>query len=258
MFIELRIAACAAMLIVAAVIDIRKREIPDKIWLGFGGFGLLLTALEFSIQQSLTPLFSYALGIGIITPIAFLVYKTGLFGGADSKALITIAILFPWFNEGIQFKIHDFTAFTVLTNALLISMSQLAFNAVRNLMALARGRRIFDGIEESATRKALAFATGYSTSSSSGYLFPMEMIDESGKRKFVFNPARYEEFLGEDIEQDDQSGELLTASSTSQPREIWVTQALPFIVYLAIGFALAITVGDLLGAIIRNVISLPL
>jgi preflagellin peptidase FlaK len=256
MLIELRIASCAAMLVLAAIIDIKKREIPDKIWLGFGGFGVFVTALEFSDPLTSPPsLFSYVLGVTIITPIAYLVYKTGLFGGADSKALIAIALLFPWFSESALFKIHDFTALTVLTNALLISMSQLAFNAVRNLMALARGRRIFDGIEESTTRKALAFATGYSTSSSSGYLFPMEMIDESGKRKFVFNPARYEEFLEEDIRQDEQPGQ---PSSASQPREIWVTQALPFIVYLAIGFGLAITVGDLLGAVIRNVIGLPL
>jgi archaeal preflagellin peptidase FlaK len=253
MLIELRLAACAAMLVVAAIIDIKKREIPDKIWLGFGGLGVVLATLEFSNSSTSSSLmFKYILGIGIVCPIAYSVYKTGLFGGADSKALIAIAILFPWFNEWALFKLHGFTALTVLSNALLVSMLQLAFNATRNLIALAQGRSIFEGIDESAGRKVLALATGYRTNSLSGYLFPMETIDKSGRRKFVFNPARYEEFV---VEQD--VCDPIFTYSKSQEKGMWVTQALPFILYLAVGFALTVTVGDLLGAIIQNV-QLPL
>ena len=262
MLIELRIMACAAMLVIAAIIDIKKREVPDKIWIGFGGFGALMAIFEFTNPDSSSSLFNYALGLGIVAPMAYLVYKTGLFGGADSKALIAIAILFPWFNDGILFKLHDFTALTVLTNALVISLSQLAFNMARNLAALARGRRIFEGIAEGTARKALAFATGYKTTNSAGYLFPMEAVDESGKRKFVFNPARYEEFVAEEEQREYDNNpdhEKNPATSTSSGQGIWVTQALPFILYLAMGFALAVTVGDLLGAIIQNVVTyLPL
>lgn len=258
LLIELRIIACAIMLVLAAVIDIRKREIPDKIWLGFGGLGAVLTILEFADPTGHPPLFNYLLGVGIVAPIAYAVYKTGLFGGADSKALIAIALLFPWFNDGVLFKFHGFTALTVLTNALLISLSQLAFNAARNLIALARGRNIFEGIEEGAARKTIAFATGYRTSSSKGYLFPMEAVDESGRRRFVFNPARYEEFVVEDPEAEYVSeGQQNVLEGTVSTSGIWVTQALPFIVYLAIGFALAVTIGDLFGAIIQNVIARP-
>jgi archaeal preflagellin peptidase FlaK len=248
MLIELRLAACAAMLVVAAIIDIKKREIPDKIWLGFGSFGVVLATLEFSNPlTSSSLLLNYILGIGIVTPIAYSVYKTGLFGGADSKGLIVIAILSPWFNEWALYKLHGFTALTVLTNALLVSMSQLAFNTIRNLIALAQGRSIFEGIEEGTIRKVLALSTGYRTNSLSGYLFPMETIDKSGRRRFVFNPARYEEFV---VEQDAHDPTI--TYSKNQEKGIWVTQALPFILYLAVGFALTVTVGDLLGAIIQN------
>jgi preflagellin peptidase FlaK len=255
--IEARIAACAAMLVIAAIIDIKKREIPDKIWVGFGGLGALLTAIEFAYPSQSSPppsLFGYLLGVGVITPIAYLVYKTGLFGGADSKALIVIAVLFPWFNDGVLYNLHGITALTVLTNALIVSMSQLAVNVARNLAAIARGKRIFEGIHEGVTRKALAFATGYRTRALSGYLFPMEMVNEQGERKFVFNPARYDAFVGGDTEQGANGAEQREpASPDIREQGIWVTQALPFIVYLAVGFALAATVGDLLGAIIERI-----
>jgi archaeal preflagellin peptidase FlaK len=253
MLTELRITACIAMLALAAIIDVKKREIPDKIWLGFGAFGALLAILQFTSgpddvlfgsPPSINALFPYLLGIGIMAPIGYAVYKTGLFGGADSKALVALAVLMPTY-DGALFKIHGFTALTVLTNALIISMSQLVFNSARNLVAIAKGVPIFEGIEEGTARKALAFAMGYRSTSAQGYLFPMEGIDESGKRKFAFNPARYDEFVEE---QEDQQ--------TSQ-RPMWVTQALPFIVYIALGFGVALTIGDIFGAIIQNFIPLP-
>lgn len=246
MLIELRIAACAAMLVIAAIIDIKKREIPDKIWVGFGSFGALLAVLEFTVNPDglagtlADNVFLYMLGIAIIAPIAYAIYKTGLFGGADSKALIAIAVLLPTYDF-MLYKIHGFTVLTVLTNALIISMSQVIINSVRNSIAVARGVRIFEGMDEGPARKALAFAMGYRSTSAVGYLFPMEGIDESGKRKFAFNPARYDEFVQEP---DD--------ASTMPAKGIWVTQALPFIVYIAIGFAVTLTIGDIFGLVIRT------
>ena len=259
MLIELRIAACAAMLIIAAIIDVKKREIPDKVWLGFGAFGVALIIIEFVLPslflettpftivpsgstdvtntQSIAKLLSYLLGIGIIVPIAYGIYKTSLFGGADSKALIAIAVLLPAY-DGMMFKLHGFTAMTVLTNALIVSMSYVVYNVLKNAVEIVRGRRIFEGFEESRSRKALAFTMGFRSSSGKGYLFAMEGIDESGKRKFVFNPAEYDDFV----------------SMSGKKNLVWVTHAMPFIVYLAIGFGITIVLGDLLAVIIRGII----
>ena len=256
---EIRIIACAAMLAIAAIIDIKSREIPDKIWVGFGAFGALLAILQFtsgpndsilgSAHNSPQDLFTYLLGIAIVTPIGYVIYKTGLFGGADSKALIAIAVLMPTY-DGMMFKLHGITALTILTNALIISMSQLFFNAARNAVAVAKGVKIFEGIEEGTARKVLAFAMGYRSSSAQGYLFPMEGIDEvTGKRKFSFNPTKFDEF----VEESDSDAEEKAEKSNG----IWVTQALPFIVYIAIGFVIAITVGDLFGAVMQTIVPIP-
>ena len=256
MLIELRIAVCAAMLVTAAIIDVRKREIPDKIWIGFGAFGALLAAIDFAGlgnglagnsadgPSNQTALFGYLLGIGLITPIGYAIYKTGLFGGADSKALIAIPVILPPLSGIVPFQIHGFTALTALTNALIISMSQLVVNAGRNLVAVAKGMPIFEGIEEGTARKALAFAMGYKTNNAQGYLFPMEGIDESGKRRFAFNPSHYDEFVDE---KEDNQG-------SAKNNGMWVTQALPFIVYIAIGFVITIVVGDLLALVFQKLL----
>jgi len=255
MLIEVRIAICAAMLILAAMIDWKKREIPDKIWVGFGAVGVTLIVIEFvfptliptnslitspsnSLEMDKAPiskLFNYLLGIGIILPIAYGIYKTSLFGGADSKALIAIAVLLPAY-DGMLFKLHDFVAMTVLTNALIISMSYVLYNIAKNSLEIARGKRIFEGFEESASRKALAFTMGHRSTSEKGYLFAMEGYDGSGKHKFVFNPAQYDDFV----------------VPTEKKDPLWVTSAMPFIVFLAVGFGITIFLGDLLAVLMSG------
>jgi archaeal preflagellin peptidase FlaK len=271
---QAQIAACLSMLALAAVIDIKKREIPDKIWIGFGGFGAVLLILEIISAPSESSLpFKYLLGIGIIAPIAYAIYKTSLFGGADSKALIAIAVLIPSLDS-MPFKLHDLVALTVLSNALIISMSQVVYNSARNVISIARGVHIFEGMEhESTARKLLAFAMGYRSKSPKGYLFAMEGIDESGKRRFVFNPSKYDDFVSSEtsapentdtleaatvlragkgnIENDDGIGRG-AADAGNNNESTWVTPALPFIVYIAIGLVITLTVGDLMAVVMQG------
>ena len=226
------IAACACMLAIASILDIKSREIPDKVWLAFGGAGLLITVaavLDGSLPYGVSlPAFlvRHAIGIAIISAIGYAAYRTGLLGGADPKALVTIAILIPTLEPAA--RLHDIVALTVFTNALIVSLAGMLCNVARNALSVARGVPIFDGVAESGVRKALAFAVGFPASSSGKYLFAMEDRDELGRRRFVFNPARYNDF--------------------AQPsdKRMWVTQALPFIVYIGIGFALTLVAGDLL------------
>ena len=227
--LDIRLVACAVMLILASMLDLKKREISDKIWIGFGSFGLLLTAIEFNSNS--INLLQYGIGIAIIAPVAYGIYRTGLFGGADAKALVAIAVLLPFYD--MPFKIHGFTAFTILTNAAILTFAHIIHNMVRNFVDLAKGRTIFEGFEESGARKALAFLMGFRSNTPKGYLFAMES-SEGGRRRFNFHPATYDEYV-------------------TGTRNIWVTPALPFIVYMAAGFAFMIIFGDLLALVFANV-----
>lgn len=228
--LEVRLVVCAVMLILASVFDLKKREISDKVWIGFGGFGLLITAIEFNSNSM--NLLQYVIGIAITTPIAYVIYRTRLFGGADAKALVAIAILLPSYD--MLFKIHGLTALTVLTNATILSLANIIHNVIRNSIDLARGRTVFEGFEESVARKALAFMMGFSVNTPKGFLFAMES-EEEGRRRFNFHWGAFDEY------------------ATSNTKNIWVTPALPFIVYMAVGFALMIIFGDLLALIFTSV-----
>lgn len=241
MYLELRIVTCACMLAIASILDIKNREIPDKVWLAFGGIGLGITLLALAdplgqlvIADKPGYLAHYAIGVGLVSAIGYAVYKAGLFGGADPKALVAIALTLPTFDP--VYKLHDFPALTSLSNALVISLSGMLYNIARNSISAARGIPIYEGMAENGMRKILAFAVGFSSSNSSGkYLFAMEARDETGQRKFVFNPAQYDEF------------------AQNSGKRMWMTQALPFIVYIAIGFATTLVVGDLM-ALLFNIL----
>ena len=228
--LEIRLIACAVMLVLASVMDLKKREISDKIWISFAGLGLLITAIEFSSNS--INMFQYAFGIAITAPIAYGVYRSGLFGGADAKALVAIAVLVPFYD--LPFKIHGFTAFTVLTNATILTFAHVAHNVVRNAIDLGKGKPVFEGFEESGLRKTLAFFLGFRTAAPNGYLFAMESVSD-GKRRFNFHPGSYDDYVNANV------------------KNLWVTPALPFIVYMALGFLFMIMFGDLLALILTNI-----
>lgn len=237
MFLEIRIAACACMLAAASFYDMKSREIPDKIWLVFGGVGALLMALEFAGGPSYParqPFTLYATGMGVMSLIGYAAYRAGLVGGADAKAIVALAVLFPAYSAG--FRMHDIPALSVFSNALIFSLAGLLHNMARNAISLAKGIPIFEGVSEGTLRKALAFSTGFSTASCGKYLFAMEEKDGQGRRKFNFNPASYNDFA--------EQGQ----------RRVWVTHALPFVVYIAAGFAIFIAVGDLLALAVTGLL----
>lgn len=239
MYLELRIATCACMLAIASILDIKSREIPDKVWAIFGGIGTVILILELNDSSSpfrqggLLFVIQYTMGIILMSIIGYASYKTGLFGGADPKALIVIAAILPTFDSA--FKLHNFIALTVLSNALIISMSGVIYNVVRNTISMTRGVRIFEGVSETRMKKALAFAVGFYSNSSGRFLFAMEERDDSGSKRFRFNPSGYDEFEAE-------------------TKNRWVTQALPFILYIGIGFVTMLFLGDLIALFIELVL----
>jgi hypothetical protein len=121
----------------------------------------------------------------------------------------------------------------------------MLYNIFRNSISVARGVPIFEGISEGRMKRALAFAVGFPSSSPGRYVFEMETVDDSGNRKFRFNPAHYDDFV--------QSPEILQKGEETRgnKRRTWVTPALPFIVYIGIGFAINLVVGDLFAALFK-------
>ncbi|WP_136716901.1 prepilin peptidase [Halorientalis salina] len=90
----------------AAWLDIRTRRVPNRTWKPLLVLGLVALVWEgWLVYSGTTPtyvnqnryLFRVAFSLGFIVPLAYGFWWIGGFGGADAKALITLALLFPTF-----------------------------------------------------------------------------------------------------------------------------------------------------------------
>ncbi|QKY21736.1 prepilin peptidase [Halolamina sp. CBA1230] len=85
----------------AALRDVRTRRVPNWVWYVLGGLGAVLLAAElarsapFAGRYARLELFRIAVSIGLVVPLAYLFWRIGGFGGADAKALMALAVLFP-------------------------------------------------------------------------------------------------------------------------------------------------------------------
>ncbi|MEM2919357.1 MAG: prepilin peptidase [Candidatus Nitrosocaldus sp.] len=239
--VELNAIVCLAMLVVASAMDVRKREISDKVWIISFIVGLTIIVVGLFADHNYALMLQqhqyivrYALSIGITAPLAYIAYRGWLFGGADAKALVVISVILPFYE--MRYSIHGIPALTILTNACMLTLVHILHNISRNTIAVIKGRDIFAGFEsETRFRKVLAFMIGFIAKRPRGYLFPIEESKDDGKRVFTLSPRAYSDYVHE------------------SSRDIWVTPALPFIVYMTIGFLLMLYVGDVLAYTLHSI-----
>lgn len=80
------------MLMLAAIEDVRKGEVPNRLWILALGI-TPLTLFRFALT-GLLPL--YAFQALLIFGLVILAFYAGLIGGADGKALLAVALLYPF------------------------------------------------------------------------------------------------------------------------------------------------------------------
>jgi len=219
-----RIIAALFMLGLASVIDIKKREINDKLWIGFSVVAVLLL---FASPNFWTELKTVALSI-IVAPIALVLWRFGIFGGADALCLIVLACIAPMSSIASS----QISPFTTLENASILTVVPLFINLGRNLVSIQQGHDIFYGIDESRLKKILAMFVGYRTKNPKHSFCIEQMVD--GKRHLDFSPKHAEK------------------TSFCYGIDVWVTPGLPYVLYITGGFLIQIMYGDLILKLIHS------
>ncbi len=206
------------MLIVGSIIDVWKREIHDYYWIGFGTVGFLLVFISSDLIPNLLTI-GFAL---IIAPFVILMWRIGLFGGADAFALIALAVIAPMatISENI------ITPFTTLSNAVILFLIPFLINVIRNIVSQSKGENIFDGFDENVGKKFAAILIGYKAKNPK-FGFAIEKT-VNGKKKFdlAFQHAENQEFC--------------TKPNT------WITPGIPYLLLITGGFILQLFYGDIL------------
>jgi len=212
------IGVALTMLFVGSIIDIWKREIHDYFWICFAVVGFSLVFISSDLILNLISI-GFAL---IIAPFVILVWRIGLFGGADAFALIALAVIAPM----ATFSENPVSPFTTLSNAALLFIIPFVINASRNIISYVKGENIFEGFEDSTIKKILASLMGYKAKNPK-FGFAIEK-KHNGNKKFdlTIHHAENQEFC--------------TAPDT------WITPGIPYLLLITGGFIIQLFYGDII------------
>ena len=229
--------------------DYKTREVTNKMWLVYGPAGMALLLLQFFTDRTLSenPIQLVA-SIGVTTAVALVLFYTGFFGGADSKALICLSLalpIYPAFVHEYVTVLVPFFPLAVLVNSVLGSSLLVIVIAAYNLSRkIVNGEKLFEGLEkEPFWSKAIAFATGFrvdpeKAKGGSHYMLLEQLSraeDGTVARSLKVTPR-----LEDDEKKETQQEELLSELRG----KIWVTPGLPFLVFVTAGFVVALVAGD--------------
>ena len=214
----IRIGLALGMLAIGGFFDIWKREVHDYLWIIFGVAGATLLIFEpFQTEMAYATLFAL-----IIAPISIIIWRMGLFGGADAFALIALAVIAPQ----ITLSENTVTPFTTLSNAAVLFVVPLLINALRNAISVGRGEDIFKGFDESRSKKILASFIGYRAKNPK-HGFSIERMEGSVKKiSLSFHHAENEEF--------------------ENTPNTWITPGIPYLLLIIGGFVIQLVYGDMI------------
>ena len=74
--------------------DIRKRNVFNSVWVIMMAMGIIFAGYNV-VTHGVSYLISLVFSITIITAVSYIFFRMRFFGGADVKALICLAVIFP-------------------------------------------------------------------------------------------------------------------------------------------------------------------
>ncbi len=216
------------LLLVAAFMDAREREISDAVWIA-----MLLAALVF-LAVDFNPLMLFT-SLTVASVLALALYKLN-FGGADIKAIFAIALLFPRYPKFACFPLAgipplEIFVLSVVTNALILGISAPLTLFVANALRGNFSPLMFLGIKVPADslRNRKFFRLMHAPPA------PTAPNAQSAKCKYVWGGLEPSEEYLRQIEDAAKRGIV---------KEVWITPELPFVVFLTAGFFTASLLGD--------------
>lgn len=211
---------------VASYMDIKEREIDDRIWNIMFAVCFPITLYDIfskSLYTNRIFITMYLMSIIIGVAFALALYKLNMMGGADAKAFIVLSL-----TEPPSFRLHDFIpSLSIFINSVLLSLTFMILIVLRNISLVVRGERIFEPYSNSSIEKAVAFITLTPVSKEEikrkPYVYVIAERREGDKKRIEVGIKALSEVPDLDI-------------STINSRLVWVSYLMPMIVYITIGY----------------------
>jgi len=219
-----RLIVGTLVLAYASYTDIKIRRASNMLWVVMGSIGAILLIIQY-IMVGFNNVF-YLAFIPIMMGIMYVLFQLRLiFGGADAKAIMTLAILVPLEPSILEFPIFSSImpfSWVIFSNSvvlfLLLPLTLFAYNIVKRDVEFPY---CFLGYKMSVKNAQERF------------VWPLEKIVD-GKRKLSIMPKDFD--VGNDWKIFEKKG----------IHEMWVTPKVPFMIPLFAGFICSFILGDIL------------
>jgi len=225
----IRLITGTILLAYASYTDIKTRRAPNTLWVIMAIVGVILLIIQY--LEGGFPNLWYLVFIPIMIALMYLFFQMRLlFGGADAKALMALAILvpiqplmgvFPLWESFLPGSWSIFANATILF--LFIPLSLLVYNVSKRNLRFPHCLLGYVITVEQAKQS---------------FVWPMEKIKD-GKRKLVYMPKNFD--IDEELAEFEKLG----------IKDIWVTPKIPFMIPLLAGFLVTFFLGDILLQIVR-------
>lgn len=227
----IRLITGAILLTYASYTDVKTRRAANRLWIIMAIIGAVLLLIQY--LDGGFPNIWYLVFIPIMIALMYLFFQMRLlFGGADAKALMALAILVPIQPTMLGEQLPLWKSFMpgswiIFANAtilfLLIPLSLLVYNIGKRNVKFPHSLLGYVITVEKAKQK---------------FVWPLEKIKD-GKRRLMYMPKNFD--IDEELAEFEKQG--IT--------EIWVTPKIPFMIPLLIGFLVSFFLGDLLLQLVR-------
>ena len=222
---SLRLIIGVTILAYASYTDIKTRMASNYLWVIMGLLGTILLLTHYFLV-GFENIYMLAF-IPIMIVLVYVFFQLRLiFGGADAKALMALAILVP-----IQPNINELPMWG---QSLMPGVWQVFSNSIILFLFIPLSLLVINILKRnfSLPHMFLGYKMKISTAKEK-FVWPLEKIVE-GKRKFVYMPKEF------DIDKE------LNEFEKNKFDEIWVTPKIPFMIPLLGGFIVTFFFGDIL------------
>ena len=232
MFEEIRVLLSLLILSIAAIQDVRNREVDDYLWMVGISLGGALDAYALVVERPTSTLLVRYLRFSIPFIIVLLAsWGLKLMGEADILALITLAVIQPLHPAGKCFFPPAFCS--MIYSNLLILLVPIIF-LLWNAAHLLKGERIFDGFDEPLPRKIAASILAIAVRKESAEKFKYFTIAEKG------SPPKKRFKLASALSIPEKREEVPESRGTL----IWICPSIPLLPFILGGYLLTMWVGD--------------
>lgn len=157
----------------AAYRDIRTRRVTNRLWVPLAALGVLALALDFAgglpagpFERRIT-FVRIGVSVGVVAPLGYIFYRLGGFGGADAKAVLVLALLFPlypvYFLPNASLPLEEATlgvfSLTVFSNTVIAGVLYPVALSGRNLLYGDVGLPMVIGRPVAVSRLATAYGS---------------------------------------------------------------------------------------------------